>query len=121
MGGVDLLDGKVAVYRISIRGKKWYWPHFINTLDCLKAAAFQLFLISRPYETCDMTYLNFTSLVTVNLMKAAVPSLTGMEPAVKMPHYERSAKWKGNNRVIDSLRLMEWDIYLKRASRGDVR
>ena len=71
MGGVDLLDGKDAVYRISIRGKKWYWPHFINTLDCMKAAAYQLFLISRPEETCDIAYLQFTRLLTVNLMKPA--------------------------------------------------
>ena len=104
MGGVDLLDGKVAVYRISIRGKKWYWPHFINTLDCLKAASYQLYVISRPDEVCDLTFLQFTRLLTVNLMKA-IARPAGHEPMVKMPHYERSAKWKGDNRVCDSLRL----------------
>ena len=35
MGGVDVFDGHVASYRISIRGKKWWWPHLIKTIDCL--------------------------------------------------------------------------------------
>ncbi|KRY41980.1 putative piggyBac transposable element-derived protein 3 [Trichinella spiralis] len=34
MGGVDLLDSLVAVYRPTIRGKKWYWPLFANAI-CL--------------------------------------------------------------------------------------
>ena len=46
MGGVDVFDGHVASYRISIRGKKWWWPHLINTIDCLKAASYSLYTIA---------------------------------------------------------------------------
>ena len=28
MGGVDLHDQFVANYRVRIRSKKWWWPHF---------------------------------------------------------------------------------------------
>ena len=39
MGGVDLLDNAVATYRINIKGKKWWWPHFTNCLGKLMAEA----------------------------------------------------------------------------------
>ena len=35
MGGVDLHDQFVANYRVHIRSKKWWWPHFnwvVNSL-----------------------------------------------------------------------------------------
>ena len=43
MGGVDLLDSAVATYRPVIRGKKWYWPHFINTIGVLMGAAWRIY------------------------------------------------------------------------------
>ena len=33
MGGVDLADNVIANYRIHIKGKKWYWPLFINIIS----------------------------------------------------------------------------------------
>ena len=33
MGGVDLLDKQVTLYRIRIRGKKWWFPIFTQMLD----------------------------------------------------------------------------------------
>ena len=43
MGGVDMLDFNVGVYRIDVRGKKCYWSYYINTLGVLKNAAFKIF------------------------------------------------------------------------------
>lgn len=43
MGNVDVFDGHVATYRISMWGKKWWWPYFINTVDCLKASSYTLY------------------------------------------------------------------------------
>ena len=39
MGGVDLVDANVASCRISLRGKKWYFPIFLYLLDlcCVNA------------------------------------------------------------------------------------
>ena len=33
MGGVDLLDQATNNYRITIRGKKWWWVLFIHMLN----------------------------------------------------------------------------------------
>lgn len=42
MGGVDLLDNFVAKYRIAVKGKKWWWPLFINYIDLALANAWRL-------------------------------------------------------------------------------
>ena len=33
MGSVDLMDRLLKAYRPTIRGKKWYWPLFVNLLN----------------------------------------------------------------------------------------
>ena len=43
MGGVDLVDAAVATYRSAICGKKWYWPHFVNTIGVLIGAAWRIY------------------------------------------------------------------------------
>ena len=36
MGNVDMADNAISNYRISARGKKWWWPLFSNAIDsCL--------------------------------------------------------------------------------------
>ena len=62
MGGVDSLDAHVSVYRIDVRGKKWYWLHYINTIDVLKSAAFKVFKLVNPYDKID--FLAFTRRIT---------------------------------------------------------
>ena len=47
MGGADVLDGHVASYRISMKGKKWWWMHFVNTLDVIKSSSYSMYSISR--------------------------------------------------------------------------
>jgi len=51
------LDALVSVYRIDyridVRGKKWYWPHYITTIDVLKSAAFKVFKIANPDAKMD--------------------------------------------------------------------
>ena len=48
MGDVDTLDSLVSNYRIGISGKKWYWPHFINTIDVFKSAEFKVYKMANP-------------------------------------------------------------------------
>ena len=43
MGGVDLLDSAVGIYRTKIKEKKWWWPHFTNTLGVLMGAAWRIY------------------------------------------------------------------------------
>lgn len=42
MGGTDLMDENVARYRISIRGKKWWWCLFSWLVDTAVHNAWQL-------------------------------------------------------------------------------
>src|ERR1700761_5289936 len=42
MGGVDLMDRLLASYRPRIRGKKWWWPLFVNVLNVSVVASWRL-------------------------------------------------------------------------------
>ncbi|KRZ65505.1 PiggyBac transposable element-derived protein 3 [Trichinella papuae] len=42
MGSVDLLDRLLAVYRPTVRGKKWYWPLFANAINVATVAAWRI-------------------------------------------------------------------------------
>ena len=83
----------MSVYRIDVYGKKWYWPHYINTLDLLKSAAFKFFcLTNADYE---MDFLAFTRQIVTRYREAAKfqkqlpPNLI----------YPRKRSWKGNAAV----------------------
>lgn len=41
--GVDLFDALMSVYRIRIRGKKWYFSLFTNILDTMVVASWKLY------------------------------------------------------------------------------
>ncbi|XP_063682586.1 piggyBac transposable element-derived protein 3-like [Bolinopsis microptera] len=97
MGNVDVFDGHVASYRISLRGKKWWWPHLINTLDCLKAASYSLYEICHSNEKTKLTYLNFIRRITIAYLKKR------LQPPSSL--CQRVAVWKGDNRVTPEVRL----------------
>ncbi|XP_037937390.1 uncharacterized protein LOC119670695 [Teleopsis dalmanni] len=42
MGGVDMADNAISNYRISIRGKKWWWPLFSNAVNSCLVNAWKL-------------------------------------------------------------------------------
>ena len=42
MGGVDRSDQNISLYRISIRGKKWYFPLLCHCIDLAEQNAWQL-------------------------------------------------------------------------------
>lgn len=50
MGGVDLFDNAMNNYRISMRGKKWYWPLFTNALDAAMVNSWKLHCLCAKYE-----------------------------------------------------------------------
>lgn len=43
MGGVDRSDQNLSLYRISIRGKKWYFPLITHCIDLAIQNAWQLY------------------------------------------------------------------------------
>lgn len=66
MGGVDIHDNGIANYRIKIRGKKWYWPLFINTLDSAIVNAWRFYnMVNRA----EMSQLEFRRYIVMTYLK----------------------------------------------------
>ncbi|XP_039967529.1 piggyBac transposable element-derived protein 2-like, partial [Bactrocera tryoni] len=42
MGGVDEMDGSISLYRVGIRGKKWWWVIFTYMIDMSISNAWRL-------------------------------------------------------------------------------
>ncbi|CAH0713964.1 unnamed protein product, partial [Brenthis ino] len=66
MGGVDLHDNGIANYRIQVRGKKWWWPLFINLIDSVLVNSWKIYNLANERS---LSQLEFKSYVTVSLMK----------------------------------------------------
>ncbi|KRZ71345.1 PiggyBac transposable element-derived protein 3 [Trichinella papuae] len=66
MGGVDLLDRLSSAYRPSIRGKKWYWPLFVNILNVATVAAWR---IHCKATRKSLTHLEFRRQVVLCLLQ----------------------------------------------------
>lgn len=62
MGGVDLHDQAVNNYRISIFGKKWWWPLFTHMINMAVVNAWHLHRISHTSNNLDL--LGFVREVT---------------------------------------------------------
>ena len=59
-------DNAIAVYRIKIKSKKWYWPLFVNGMSQAMINAWKLF---RRVNNSSIGYLEFLSEVTICLVK----------------------------------------------------
>ena len=54
MGGVDRCDQNISTYRISMRGKKWWWALFAWVPDMIVQNAWNLYRYHK--QECDPTY-----------------------------------------------------------------
>lgn len=82
MGGVDLMDRLSETYRPTIRGKKWYWPLFVNLINVVMIAAWR---IHCQVEPAKLSHLEFRRHVTLCLLKVDIahpprPSSTAALP-----------------------------------------
>jgi hypothetical protein len=68
MGGVDLLDNFVAKYRVAVKGKKWWWPLFVNFIDVSLSNAWLLH--RRVHHDKQMDLLEFRERVAISLLKS---------------------------------------------------
>jgi len=59
MCGVDRMDQNVAVYRISIRSRKWWWPLFAYLLDVAMQNAWLLYRLTQGATQLPMDQLEF--------------------------------------------------------------
>lgn len=89
MGGVDLMDRLLAAYRPTIRGKKWWWPLFLNVVNVSVVAAWRLHCsIARQ----KMDHLSFLREVALCLLKTELDEprrQTGGGPHSDLPDYLR--------------------------------
>lgn len=57
MGGVDQMDQSISLYRVAIKGKKWWWVLFTYLIDMAMSNAWRLHvLLSKEDE--NMTYMD---------------------------------------------------------------
>ena len=70
MGGVDLMGRLLASCRPMIRGKKWYWPLFVNLVNISLVAAWRLHCCLHDQP---MSHLDHRRQVTLCLLKIDCP------------------------------------------------
>jgi hypothetical protein len=85
MGGVDKMDGLIALYRSRIRQRKWYWPIFAYLLDASISNAWLLMKKLNPADLNCASLLNFRRYVALGFLntygkkpsrgKTAMPSI----------------------------------------------
>lgn len=84
MGGVDMMDQAIAVYRSRIRQKKWWWPIFAYLLDASVVNAWKLNKAILKNQRCVVTLLSFRRhLIALHyLKKYGAPSSQGRQVAL---------------------------------------
>ena len=93
MGGVDRMDSNVAIYRTSIRGKKWYFPLFIELLDVAMNNAWLLYRLCGNAR-CDQNSFKSSvseSLLSLNTTKRSNP-----------PTCTSTVRYDGIGHLVDS-------------------
>lgn len=95
MGGTDLMDENISMYRVGIRGKKWWWPLFTWLLDVSVHNAW----VVKKNTGDSMPQLEFRRrLVQTYLTRYKVPP--------KMPGRPSTSRGaNADNRVADEIRL----------------
>lgn len=73
MGGVDLMDRLLASYRPMIRGKKWWWPLFLNALNVSIVAAWRIHCAVADADQ-KQDHLSFRRSLAISLLKAGPES-----------------------------------------------
>ena len=73
MGGVDVMDRLMSSYRPMLRGKKWWWPLFLNVISLCVVAAWKVY---HNLHGADMDHLSFRRDTVMCLMKIDSPEAT---------------------------------------------
>lgn len=80
MGGVDQMDQSISLYRISIKGKKWWWVIFTYLLDMAISNAWRLHvLLSKTKQ--EITYMDQLSFRRIIARTYLRPTKTKSRPS----------------------------------------
>ena len=67
MGGVDLVDSQVAVYRSNVRKNKWWFSIFTTGVSIMCVNAWRLWMKVHP-SSSKMPYIDFVREVCVSIL-----------------------------------------------------
>ncbi|CAH1955263.1 unnamed protein product [Acanthoscelides obtectus] len=85
MGGVDRADQNISLYRVGIRGKKWYFCLFSHALNMAEQNAWQL----HKYSGGKMDHLQFRRCIAAGLLETYMKETKrGSSKPGKYLHYE---------------------------------
>lgn len=73
MGGVDMLDKQISLYRTRIRSKKWWWLLFTQILDITVVNTWRLHQIASPDEKASL--LDIRRKIVMSYLSKTTPSV----------------------------------------------
>lgn len=106
MGGTDQMDSNINVYRVGLRGKKWWWPIFTWLLDAAIQNAWVLYRIHHP-ETPQLefrreiaqTYLKkFQNLPKSSGRPATYSKDSKISPDIRLDRVDHLVQYIPNNK-----------------------
>ncbi|CAK1601731.1 unnamed protein product [Parnassius mnemosyne] len=86
MGGVDEMDGSISLYRVSIRGKKWWWAIFTYLLDMSISNAWRLHTLAGSECLDQLAFRrhiarNYLQLRNCNKSRRSGSTIGGLSPS----------------------------------------
>ncbi|KAG5864505.1 hypothetical protein JTB14_030336 [Gonioctena quinquepunctata] len=109
MGGTDRMDQNISYYRVSIRGKKWWWPIFTWLLDISINNAWLL----KRKSGSKISQLDFRRRIVQIILKRY-----GSDP--QGPGRPRGSKLSLDSKVPNELDWMVYITWLSLAIGADV-
>lgn len=95
MGGVDRSDQNISLYRVSIRGKKWYFPLFAHCVDMAIQNAWQI------HKTQDgkLDQLEFRRSIATNILETFKKE-TKRGPSKRNSNSVANSRYDGINHLV---------------------
>ena len=122
MGGVDLFDSLISLYRIKIRSKKWYLRIVFHLLHLICVEAWLLYRRDcvKSGVTKEMPLLDFKSELAQCLTVAPIKRKVGRRPSTDVEVQLEAKRHRGPTAAVPppAIRLDQkshWPTYAKRA------
>ena len=100
MGGVDLVDGAIAVYRPALRWNKWYGTLVINVFGLLRVASWRMY---RNCTRSNVDQLTYTREIAMELLKNPRQQEPGPDEGPGPGPDNRPGPSSGRVRVVSKL------------------
>lgn len=95
MGGVDRADQNISLYRVSIRGKKWYFPLISHFVDMAEQNAWRIYKINGG----KLDHLGFRRSVAIGILESFKKRTQGRSSKLPREAHAHS-KYDGIDHII---------------------